>query len=101
MRVELSKWPCANAHGSPADANRKVIVPNAICPHNPTQHTQYAHMGTVTHLELSARPPLSFIWSGAVSAGSSRHNNPVSRLAVIASPAPAQQTMATLSDSRA
>lgn len=72
---------------SRADTNSKVIILSIIFPHSKhsTQHTQYAQMHTVTNPEPSNWPPLRFIWSGAVSSGSSWHNNPVSRLAAIAS----------------
>lgn len=44
-----------------------------------------AHMHAATRANASNRPPPGLAWSGAVSSGSSRHNNTVSRLAAIAS----------------
>lgn len=58
----------------------------ALADHETEQYLP-PHMDTVRSPEPSNRPLLRFIWSEAVSSGSSCHNSPVSRLAVIASPA--------------
>lgn len=71
---------------SRADANGKVILLEVIFPHNAKHRTPSMHICALSqNPEPSNWPALTFTWSAVVSSGSSWHNNPVSRLAVIAS----------------